>query len=311
MGFEALIPVGETLASALGRMRGALTGAGIEAAGGDARRLMAAAIGGVGAELIRDPRRTLSAAEARRLNGYITRRLLREPVSRILGEREFYGRPFALTPDVLDPRADTETLIDTALEIGAREGWYKRPIRILDIGTGSGAILLTLLAEFPLATGVGIDVSVPALACAEINASALGVAARCRFNCTDVRAVSLRGTDLVVSNPPYIPSAEIDTLAPEVAVYDPRPALDGGSDGLMFYRWIFAAATRQQLVAKAPQWLVLECGAGQSNAIVAIAWENGFSCRPDELLQRRDLGSILRCVALQTRFVTDVENPLE
>ena len=156
------------------------------------------------AEIIARPERRLAADEQARLEASVARRCAREPVSRILGEREFYGRRFALSSATLDPRPDSETLIEAALGIAAREGWRERSIRILDVGTGTGCLLLTLLAELPLATGVGTDISGEALQTAARNAASLGVAERVQF----ARADALGGVDgpfdLVVSNPPYI-----------------------------------------------------------------------------------------------------------
>ena len=290
-----------TLGQALRSAVAELTAAGVGEAAGDARRLVAAAIGGTAADVIRDPGRVLSAAELDRLEVHVRRRCTREPVSRILGEREFYGRPFAITPAVLDPRPDTETLIEVALDICAREGWRDRPISVLDIGTGSGAILLTMLAELPLATGVGLDVSDGALACAARNAAALGLSARSSFVTGDMREASLEGYDLVLSNPPYIPAAEIAGLAPEVANFDPRLALNGGADGLDYFRIVLARMAQSAKVAQAPQWLVLEAGAGQSRDVVQIVRAAGFFAAGRNSILRRDLGGVTRCVAIQTR----------
>ena len=290
-----------TLGQALRSAVAELTAAGVGEAAGDARRLVAAAIGGTAADVIRDPGRVLSAAELDRLEVHVRRRCTREPVSRILGEREFYGRPFAITPAVLDPRPDTETLIEVALDICAREGWRDRPIRVLDIGTGSGAILLTMLAELPLATGVGLDVSDGALACAARNAAALGLSVRSSFVTGDMREASLEGYDLVLSNPPYIPAAEIAGLAPEVANFDPRLALDGGVDGLDCYRAILGRVVPTASVSRTSQWLLLEAGAGQSGEIVQIARAAGLSEAQHDVILRRDLGGVTRCVAIQTR----------
>ena len=229
----------------------------------------------------------LSAAAARRLAG--------EPVSRILGQSDFYGRAFKITPDVLDPRPDTETLINAVLEIAKLKNWHPRPVGIVDVGTGSGAILVTLLAELPQATGVGTDVSAAALDVARHNAERHGVAARAVF----VQTSALKGVgqpiDLVVSNPPYITSAEIGGLGPDVRNYDPRLALDGGADGLKIYRELakdISSITGNIVI-------VLEVGAGQ-HAGVSDIFKNqcrGVPIGSPELLI--DLGGHLRCVALE------------
>ena len=292
---------GETIGEALVRVTRALSEAHIEHAGGDARRLIAAALDTDSLTLIRDPGRVVEPAEQARLSDMTRRRLAREPVSRVIGQREFYGRSFAISPDVLDPRADTETVVETALAICRDEGWREGPLRILDLGTGSGAILMTLLAELPQATGTGIDVSEGALAVARRNADALGVAARCTLAVGNMGRFDPKGFNLVVANPPYIPTGEIAGLAPEVTAYDPHLALDGGKDGLDFYRLILAAIVPQADGATTPQWLVLEAGAGQASAIVEIAQKMDISCEGGGLIQRRDLTGTTRCVAFRTR----------
>jgi release factor glutamine methyltransferase len=191
------------------------------------------------AALVRDPDARLGEDAAARLHAFVERRLAREPVSRILGRREFWGLSLRISPDVLDPRADTETLVAAALEtLRDRRG---DPLRILDLGTGSGALLCACLSEFPRAFGIGIDRSEAACRIARENLSRCGFAARGAIVCgewADALGQDTLGQafDLVVSNPPYIRSADIASLAPEVRDYDPRGALDGGPDGLSAYR---------------------------------------------------------------------------
>lgn len=307
-----------------------LAAAGIDEAGGDARRLVAAATGCDGAGLIRDAHRVLTADEAARLSEFVARRVRREPVSRILGEREFYGRTFQVTPDVLDPRADTETLIEVALEIGAAEGWRERGLRILDIGVGSGVLLVTLLAEWPMASGFGIDVSAGAVACARANAErVLGAAndaqaesgkssgdpPKWQFEIQDASAVDMSGFDLVISNPPYIESAAIAGLEPEVRLYDPALALDGGADGLAVYQVVLEGVARAQgrkgNEAGRPLWVVLEAGARQADQIVEIARKMRVSRGTETVIVRRDLGGNERCVAFGTHLVAAAENSLD
>jgi release factor glutamine methyltransferase len=273
-----------------------LSGAGIEDAGRDARLLAAAAAAVPTADIIAHPERPLSADVLAKLAAMLARRATREPVSRILGEREFYGRRFALSPATLDPRADTETLIDVALSIAEREGWREMPIRILDIGTGTGCLLLTLLAELPLATGLGTDVSVEALAIAKSNADVLGLASRAAFEVHDALKGVDERFDLVVSNPPYIPSDDIVGLDPDVRNFDPRAALDGGADGLDIYRKIASG-----LDPVAREWVVLEAGAGQAEAVALVFQQAFVKTRHAEVSQHYDLGGHVRCVALRVQ----------
>ena len=184
------------------------------------------------------------AAVAQRLRELTARRVLREPMAYILGEREFWGLPFKVSPAVLVPRPDSETLIEAALALMPDR---QRSWRILDLGLGSGCLLLTLLREYPNASGVGLEISDEALAVAQANAEALGVAARARLISGDWRQADWQRRmggpfDLLVSNPPYIEAAAIEGLMPEVARFEPKLALDGGPDGLVAYRTIATAA---------------------------------------------------------------------
>ena len=199
------------------------------------------------------------------------RRTTGEPIARILGEKEFYGLSFALSPETLVPRPDTETLVDAVLATVGRDA---QPA-ILDLGTGSGAILLALLTELPNAIGVGVDLSSEAMATAARNAERLGIARRAQFRQGDWAAGIERRFDIVVSNPPYIASAEIAALPVEVREHDPYVALDGGVDGLAAYRAIVPDLGR--LMAPAAK-AFLEIGAGQSAAVRQLAEAAGFSC---------------------------------
>ena len=283
-----------TLGEAMRTAQRTLAAAGVEDAGRDARLLVAAAAGCTTADIIAYPERVLSANVRTRIADMVARRSKREPVSRILGSREFYGRQFMLSPATLDPRADSETLIDTSLEIAAREGWRERPIRIIDIGTGTGCLLLTLLAELPLASGVGTDISEEALATAAANARALGLGARAVFEKRDLLHGVSGPFDLVISNPPYIARADIDGLAPEVREYDPWAALDGGPDGLNMYREIAS-----QLPSVSPTCAVLEVGAGQDEAVAVLLHQAFVKTRRAEVTKHYDLGGHARCVALR------------
>ncbi len=237
---------------------------GIESAELDARVLLCAALGIDHAGLIRDADAPLGgAADVLRLMA--SRRLRREPVSRIIGYKEFWGERFAVSSAVLDPRPDTETLIEAALDRLA--GDRDKALRILDLGVGSGAVLGALLRCLPLAFGVGVDISPAACAIAQSNLAMQGLDARGRIICGDWTA-ALRGRfDLIVSNPPYIPGDEIESLAPEVRVYDPRLALDGGEDGLSTYRAIIPALPG---LLEPHGVVALEFGLGQGKAVAAL-----------------------------------------
>lgn len=273
-----------------------LADAGIDGAARDARLLVLAALGLSATDLMREPERAVRPEEALRLAEFANRRAAHEPVSRILGERGFYGRTFHITPATLDPRPCTETVVEAALEVVEREGWRNRPIRILDVGTGSGALLVTLLAELPLATGLGTDISDAALDVACANAERLGVGVRASFQ--NRRSLDgVEGTfDLVVSNPPYIPSGEVGGLDVDVRDYDPLGALDGGADGLAIYRELAAGVPR--VVPEG--WVLLEVGAGQAPDVEAIFRESLGMGSLAETRTWQDLGKHTRCVAART-----------
>jgi release factor glutamine methyltransferase len=234
-----------------------------------ARRLLADAIGVEPGALVLHPDRVIGEA-AQRVAPALVRALSGEPLTRIAGIRNFCGRDFRVTPDVLDPRPETELLVEEMLK---RLAGQKAP-RILDLGTGSGAILLTLLAEMPEAAGVAVDLSPGALAVARANAEALGVADRVAFHEGDLFAGLAGAFEAIVSNPPYIPSADLAGLERAVRDFDPPMALDGGADGLEFYRRI-AAHARRFLVPGG--WLGLELGAGQAEMVRIMLEAAGFS----------------------------------
>jgi release factor glutamine methyltransferase len=247
----------------------------------DARALVGHALGLDHAALASQSARPLTAAQAQAIASAATRRLGREPVARILGEKEFWGLSFKLNAATLVPRPETETVVEAALAGLDRRQARSQPLAIADLGTGSGALLLALLNELPHARGIGTDVSAAALACARANAVALGLAGRAAFVACDY-AAALRGPfDLVVSNPPYLAREEIAALAPEVRDFDPLAALDGGCDGLAAYRAIAASARR--LLAPDGR-LVLELGIGQLAAVARLLAQAGLksdAARPD------------------------------
>lgn len=254
----------------------------------DARLLLQHATGLSQTDLVADPDRAIGAHEAMLFAGFIERRAAGEPVSRIIGKRDFYGRHFEVTPDVLDPRADTETLIDAVLPlVREREG-----CSILDIGTGSGAIIVTLLAQLPSASGVATDKSEAALAVARRNAVSHQVDGRLELLQTDWASGCRGPFDLIVSNPPYIPAADIAGLDVDVREHDPILALAGGDDGLDAYRMLLPQA-RELLL---PQGHVaVEFGAGQHDDVVAIASAAGLVLAGEGGGLFKDLAGHIRC----------------
>ncbi|MCE2737195.1 MAG: peptide chain release factor N(5)-glutamine methyltransferase [Rhodobacter sp.] len=251
----------EALRAALPRLQAA----GVEGAARDLRLLLAFATGIPPDRLtpvLADP---LPGAAAARFEAAVTARVARQPVSQIVGGRLFWGRWFRVTPDVLDPRPETETLIATALD-----GEFSR---VLDLGTGSGAILITLLAERAGATGTGVDLSPKALSVAAANAAALSVAGRATFLQSDWLSAVRGRFDLVVANPPYIAQAEMPGLSPEVRLWEPRLALTPGGDGLDACRSILRDV-RSVLVPSGR--VLLEIGASQGDAVAALCQSAGL-----------------------------------
>jgi release factor glutamine methyltransferase len=223
--------------------------------------------------LVRAGDRRLEAGEIARLEALAARRLRREPVARITGTKEFWGLPFKVTPDVLVPRPETETIVQQALEAIDRTGARSRDLRIADLGAGTGAIMIALLTELPHATAIGTDRSVAALAVARDNARSLGVAPRAAFAACDFGAAVAPGCDLLVTNPPYVCSSDIAELELDVRAFDPRLALDGGADGLAAYRTI---ATQACDVVGRDAHLIAEIGQGQGPAVAALFAAAGF-----------------------------------
>jgi release factor glutamine methyltransferase len=247
--------------------------AGIDEAEADARLLLGHALGLDRTQLFSQAERQLDAREVSAVLSLAARRLKREPVSRILGRKEFWSLALDVTEAVLVPRPDTETLVEAALDFVVRGGLRLERLRILDIGTGSGALLLALLSELENATGVATDISPAAIEVARLNAERLGLANRCRFIVSNI-ATGIDGPfDVIVSNPPYIAHDEIATLDAEVRDYDPALALDGGSDGLDIYRAI--AKEAQRLLAPGGR-LIVELGAGQEAAVRELFTKAGL-----------------------------------
>jgi release factor glutamine methyltransferase len=278
-----------TREQALRDLRRTLSEAGFETAALDARLLVLAALVISPTDLIARPDTALTPDETERLAALARRRLAHEPVARIVGEREFWGLPFRLSPETLVPRPDTETVVETALGLIPDR---QEALRIVDFGTGSGCILTALLHELPRAQGLGIDRSFGALGTARLNAHMNGVGNRSLFAASDW-ASAVRGPfDLLVSNPPYIASAAIPGLDAEVREHDPLPALDGGADGLDAYRVLLGEAGR---LLRPGGLAVLEIGYDQAAALRQLAQAHGL----DVLRVAHDLSGHPRCVALK------------
>lgn len=264
-----------------------LRAAGIDSAEIDAALLLASALGCDRLALLRRNRDIAEPAAADKFHQMLQARLAGRPVSRILGRREFWSLPLEISDDVLDPRSDSETLIQAVLR---QHEDRSRALRFLDLGTGSGCLLLALLSEYPSAQGLGVDISPAAVTMAAVNAERLGLRARARFMVADWAAGIDGVFDVVICNPPYIEHADIPALAPEVRLHDPLLALDGGEDGFAAYR---------DLVPALPALLcpgglaVLECGLGQAGEVSELLAAAGLS----EILVHKDLSGIDRCLS--------------
>jgi len=264
----------QTVDAARRALTARLKSAAIESADLDARLLVGAVLGLDLTGTIAAANRTLTRDQSIRLERLAGRRLASEPVARILGVKEFWGLPLKLSPATLVPRPDTETVVEFALELLRTHGGADRALRIADLGTGTGAILLALLSELPGAQGIGTDISAEALETARDNAVRLGFSGRAGFVRCDYASALSDSFDLIVSNPPYIRSADIASLAPEVRDHDPHAALDGGADGLDAYRALIAQAA----CALAPgAVLVVEAGRDQAGEILGLLTAAGLA----------------------------------
>jgi len=283
-----MLATARTVAAARRALAERFRQAGIDTAETDARLLTAHALGVDRAELIANGERALSEQEMQAIDALGARRLRHEPVARIFGRKEFWSLDLAISPAVLVPRPETETVVEAALD--ALAGLRREKLRILDIGTGSGALLLALLSELPNATGTATDISEAALAVACGNAERNGLAERYTFLVCNIAAGLSGPFDLIVSNPPYVAHGEIASLAPEVRDYDPAIALDGGADGLDGYRAIAVEARR--LLARSGR-LIVELGAGQEAAVRALFTNAGLMMTG----VRADLAGIARALS--------------
>lgn len=284
-----------TIGMAVDAATARLRGAGVDDARRDARLLLAMAADITPAQVLAYPDRALAAGQLCRAETLITRRVRREPVSRIAGQREFWGLEFAIDRHVLDPRPDSETLIQAVLDSLAEQ--REAPLSILDLGTGSGCLLLALLSELPNARGLGTDISTDALAIARHNATHLGLAERASFAHTCWAEGLEAGWQVIVSNPPYIVDAEIDHLGPEVADFDPRPALSGGKDGLAAYRVLLPAAA---CILASRGLIGVEIGIGQGDAVEALIGASKLH----PVSRWRDLSGVERCIVAKHRRPT-------
>jgi release factor glutamine methyltransferase len=250
-----------------------------------ARQLIAGALDLSAAELLMRGEHQLDGSQVQQLRNFITRMAAGEPLSRILKRREFWGLDFELSPDTLDPRPDSETIIEAVLARVDRSD----PLRVLDLGTGSGCLLLALLSELPIATGIGVDISEGAVATARRNAESLGLNGRSGFFVGDWGYAIAQRFDIVVANPPYIVTSALRDLPQEVRLYDPPRALDGGDRGLAAYQHIIALLP----ILLTPSGLfAAEIGSGQAVDVVALLRGNALACDAVE----RDLGGIERCI---------------
>jgi release factor glutamine methyltransferase len=276
----------ETIDTALARGARQLTGAGIDNARREARLLLSVALDEPTESLLGSPQRLLDSGIERAYEALLRRRAGREPMSQILGRREFWSLPFAVSSDILTPRPDSETVVEAALDAVADRA---APLRILDLGTGSGCLLLALLSELPHASGIGTDISAAACRLARDNAGALGLAGRARFIVGDWSAAVAGRFDLIVANPPYIPSPALDSLMPEVRDHEPRRALDGGDDGLDAYRRLLPGIGR---LLDPDGRMLVEIGAGQGDEVAALLPSVELT-----ICDRRcDLAGIERCL---------------
>jgi release factor glutamine methyltransferase len=282
---------GQTIEAARRMLTARLRTDTIDSAELDARILVGAVLSLDLTGMIAAAERRITTAEAARLEDAARRRVAGEPVARIVGSREFWGLTLRLSAATLVPRPDTETVVELALEMLRPPADPERRLRIADIGTGSGAILLALLSELPDAYGVGTDINVAALQTASGNAVQLEMASRAAFVACDYAAALSGAFDLIVSNPPYIRSADIPGLSIEVRDYDPLDALDGGTDGLDAYRALIPQAARLLAPGGA---LVVEAGHGQSGEIQGLIDAAGLTC---EQPPKADLAGVRRAVA--------------
>ncbi|MBL6928263.1 MAG: peptide chain release factor N(5)-glutamine methyltransferase [Rhodospirillales bacterium] len=271
----------------------ALSAAGIDGARLDVRLLAGAAFDLTAAQALSRRDSVMDGEKTQHFLQLVARRAAREPMAHILGSREFWSLPFDVSADTLIPRPDTETLVQAALDWAkGREG----ALRVLDLGTGTGCILLSLLSEWPNARGVGVDINPGAVDVARANAQTLGMGDRTEFMEGNWAAGLEQPFDVIVANPPYIPASDLAGLEPEVSQFEPKAALSGGPDGLGAYR---ALAPQMALLLDAGGAAFVEIGFGQSDSVSEI-----FASASLEVAQtHRDLGNIVRCLTLKRGII--------
>lgn len=262
----------EKISDLLAKAKSKLKAHGVANEGLDSLVLLSHAISFSKEQIIFNPDFLLSEEQVEKFFGLIDRRCKREPVSQIIQKREFYGHDFFVNSNVLDPRPDSEILIEMVLKFYAQK---EANMEILELGCGSGCLITTLLKAFPNALATAIDISLEALNVAKINAEKNGVLARINFLNSDLFTALTKGAkfDLIISNPPYIPTKEIEGLQEEVKNFEPILALDGGEDGLKFYRLI---AENSATYLKPDGKIILEIGCGQHFDVIKIFQEQGF-----------------------------------
>jgi len=278
--------VSATIGSALAEAAAALATAGFDESRRRARQFLAAALAVSAGDVLAYPERPLTPDAQHQIAAMLARLVAREPLSRILGRRQFWGLQIALSPDTLDPRPDSETVVEAVLQ---RIPDRAAALRLLDLGTGTGCLLLALLSELPNATGIGVDIAVGAVRTARGNAGRLGLTGRSRFAVGDWGSGLAGGFDVVVANPPYIASAALAALPPEVADHDPRRALDGGADGVQCYRAIAGDLPR---LMRPAGLFAAEIGQGQAACVGEILARSGFV----KLASVKDLAGIERVI---------------
>jgi release factor glutamine methyltransferase len=282
------MPDAAILSEAICRATKRLRAAGVEEPRRDARLLLRIAAGLSAEEVLASPDRELATEAMRRFDAWIERRAAREPVSRIVGRREFWSLDFHVTPDTLDPRPDSETLVSAALD--RLDGRSER--RVLDLGTGTGCLLLAVLSERPGASGVGIDRSPAAARVAHDNARRLGLAGRAHFLAGDWASAIVGDFDVVLANPPYVAAPDVALLEPEVRDYEPGIALLAGDDGLDAYRAILPDVGRYLATGGS---LIVEVGDRQIDSVAALMPRHGL--RPAE--RRYDGAGVARCLVAE------------